>query len=193
MDNRDEALSLELGKIVNFSCDLPEMIFFESECTRYYFFERPVFSYRDLVRKLCERNLEIYQSMALLTFGKPTDSWSRQYVETGSDDFADQIVTVAADFGAGELGFPIILSNLTLDWVLYESATEDLAVMQIRVSTKAAAFIAAVAELDPIGCEHMTTESPRYPLLRETFGILIDVLRSNYCGHECIQSSAATA
>jgi hypothetical protein len=192
MDNRDEALALELGKKVSFGTELPEMIFSEVDSARFFFFERPVFSYRELIRHICKKSCEIYQSTGFLTFGRPSDNWSRQYFETDSDDFAADIGNLCADFGAGELGYPIVLSNLALDWILYEDAMEDIAVMQIGISTKAEAFIAAVAELDPIRCEDMTPESSRYPVLRECSGALIDLLQRNYCNRESIRSEPAT-
>jgi hypothetical protein len=181
MKSRDEAVAHELGKRVSFGIELPGMIFSAKDTARFYFFERPVFSDRDMIRHICESSREIYQESGVISFGKPDDDWSRRYFETDSDDFAADIGNLGADFGGGELGYPMVLSNLTLDWILYEGATEDIAVMQIRASAKAEAFIAAVAELDPICCDYMTPESSRYPVLKECFGVLIDVLRSNYC------------
>jgi hypothetical protein len=182
MVSRDETLMAECGRRIAFDRDLPEMIFPVTESAGFFFFERPVFSYAEIVGCLLDKNKEIYGSPAFLMFGRPADNWCRQFVETDSEDFAGLVSSVYSDFGGGELGYPVVMANKKFEWILYESSNEDIAVLQVGLSDKAAAFISAISELDPIGCRDMSQQSPRYPLLKESFGSLLDKLSQNYCG-----------
>lgn len=182
-NSTNNELVKKLIHTINWDKKLPQNIFFSSDYI-FLFFERPIIDNKYLLEKLLQYNDHFYSTDSFLSFGLPKSDRYAQYFFDEIDP-ALRIKSLQKnykDYYWREYGYPILLTNKNIDWIIFESASEELGVFAVKDDqNQANEFINLFEEDTFISCEQLKTSFPRYPLLYSLYGNLIPILRRNYC------------
>jgi len=132
----------QLSDLIDFKKDLPSNVFVGDEFI-FWFFERPLISFVDLLSGLVRESVAAFGSGVLIKF-----SGNQALVDScfllGGDDIENGVSFVVdgfSNFFGGRVGYPIVLSNEACDWIAFESAHEELGVLGVRASRIQGDFI----------------------------------------------------
>lgn len=131
-----------LSELVIFDNDLPMKVFNGKEFD-YWFFERPLICYLDMMEGLIKESLTGFESDVFVKFsGDRVFSGSCFFFE--KDNFEAGVKWLSEgfkNFFGGTVGYPIVIFNGDLDWVAYESSREELGVIALNKSAVNKNFI----------------------------------------------------
>jgi hypothetical protein len=165
----------KLMKSVNFTKDIPDYIFYSHDYY-FWFFERPILDYMDLLEDLAITNDQAFESKLTVCFGRPDHSSFAYFLmeNTENSDLFD-LKTGQRDFFGGTVGYPITLMNSNLDWIGFESAYEELGIIAVnKLISKDSKFIRFLDE-------NFITPQYMESLRSSDIGKLVRMLLENYC------------
>ncbi|QKV64940.1 hypothetical protein HUW52_19285 [Pseudomonas sp. 43A] len=127
--------SIQIAKMlssrIDFKKDLPAMVFSDVGL-EYYFFERPLLSFADVLNELCCLNYQVFSAKVFVLFGNPHSGAC--YLLDGQD-VEEDIGNLSAgfrDFFKGTVDYPMVIGNLDGDWLAFESACEEYGVIALN-------------------------------------------------------------
>lgn len=113
---------LELNK------DLPEMVFRDSEL-EFYFFERPLLSNVDVLDSLLCSSFKVFSTSAFALFNAPLASTCYLFDGENTQEDVEELSVGFRDFFKGTVNYPVVMGNVSFDWLLFESACEEYGVL----------------------------------------------------------------
>ncbi len=129
---KDDNYIIRLINYIDFSKNLPDFVFKEIQAD-FYFFERELILFHDLMKELSEFNNKVLRAKLIVFFGRPSiESFSYYIFEGGVEDDLDFLKGLFdIKFVDDNNFFPIIITNENFDWLYYEGLQEELGVFGI--------------------------------------------------------------
>ncbi|WP_122612493.1 hypothetical protein [Pseudomonas viridiflava] len=113
---------LELNK------DLPEMVFRNSGL-EFYFFERPLLSNVDVLYDLLCSSFKVFSTRAFALFSAPLTSTCYLFDGENIQEGVEELSVGFRDFFKGTVNYPVVMGNVSFDWLLFEGACEEYGVL----------------------------------------------------------------
>lgn len=129
----------DLSNFVNFATDLPAMIFRASDF-EFWFFERPLVSFSDVLIELISASYESFSSAVFIRFGGSSENTCFLLEGIDVEGDVEFINKGFRDFFAGEVDYPMVIGNLEFDWLAFESAHEEFGVLAVKPSLNVSSF-----------------------------------------------------
>ncbi len=131
----------KLSTLVDFKKDLP-LNLFKGETYKFWFFERPLLGYTDLVQGLALRSYIDYETDLLVKFSGSEIAENLLYCvdREKSEAKIEWLSRNSLDFFCGKVGYPIVLFNRSFDWVAFESAFEEFGVIAVKEAASESGF-----------------------------------------------------
>ncbi|KAB2721491.1 hypothetical protein [Brucella intermedia] len=133
-DEMDKYISWLTG-IVDPDVDFPTNIFKDRKA-EVWFFERPILAWQDVMTDFFNKSVQEFGGDIIAKFsGMSPDLRSAFVLDGGSieADYAD-LFGKYVNFQGGILGYPMIISDQKLNWILYESAREEIGIIGLTKS-----------------------------------------------------------
>lgn len=120
--NKDEVKKL-FGNVIDLNKDLPSNVFINDDY-EFWFFERPIVDYRDMMLGLFSTNFKYFNKTILMSFGNiATDSFDIYQFDNANEE------EVYKEIEKSWIEYPTIISNINCDWLAFESAYEEIGVI----------------------------------------------------------------
>jgi hypothetical protein len=172
-----------LRDIINWDVDLPKYIF-SSRNFQFFFFARPIIGDEDLLVSILSSNAKNYDAKPFSSFGKPLSEDYAQLFFDDNDALQNALVLKDGfrDFFCGRVNYPLLISNTNIDWVVFETAYEELGVLAIKnTSMNCKKFIDDLVIESLFSCAQFDRASADFIGLQNEYGDLLALLRGNYC------------
>lgn len=122
-------VSIFLSKLIDFNKDLPLNIFRSNDYV-FWFFERPLLDYEEILCNLIDANLKYLKESILITFGDLKDDDFMFYYFENMDELKN-----LENLENSRLEYPIVITNENGDWLAFESSREELGVIGLNINT----------------------------------------------------------
>lgn len=179
----------KLCQFVNFENDLPNYVF-TAKHHGFLFFDRPVLAYEEMLLGILSANKIAYGSGVFISFGVPkSDEYAIFLIDDERLELSlSELSSGFKDFFGGTVNYPLIISNMNIDWVAFESAYEELGVLVVDKENKQSNYFineltlsSTLAELPLFDCERFKSDSPNFQDFFKVYGNLVNLLGNNYC------------
>lgn len=108
--------------------DLPEMVFRDSGL-EFCFFERPLLSNVDVLDDLLCSSFKVFSTRAFALFSAPLANICYVFDGENIQEGVEELSVGFRDFFKGTVNYPVVMGNVSLDWLLFESACEECGVL----------------------------------------------------------------
>lgn len=131
----------KISSAVDFKKDLPLNVFLQEEYV-FWFFERPLLSYLDLLSGLISENFRNFGSDVFIKFSGAENLVGSGFSIDGQsiDRDLQWLSKESQDFFCGAVGYPLTIFNGSCDWIAFESAYEEFGVIAVKASSMKAGF-----------------------------------------------------
>ncbi|AEG02758.1 hypothetical protein [Methylomonas methanica] len=179
----------KLCQFVSFEKDLPDYVF-SSKHRGIRFFERPILAYEEMLLEILSSNKRHYDSSVFISFGIPkSDEHAIFLIDYEKLELSLSVLRSGFNtFFEGTVRYPLLISNMNINWVAFESAYEELGVLVVeKEDQQANEFIneltlsSRLAELPIFDCEQFKSDSSSYQDFCGVYGDLVKILGKNYC------------
>ncbi|RON99334.1 hypothetical protein BK674_18005 [Pseudomonas moraviensis] len=119
-----------LSSRIELNKDLPEMVFRDSGL-EFYFFERPLLSNVDVLDDLLCSSFKVFSTRAFALFSAPLANICYLFDGENIQKGVEELSVGFRDFFKGTVNYPVIMGNVSFDWLLFESAYEEYGVLAL--------------------------------------------------------------
>lgn len=121
-------LTAMLSSRLELTKDLPEMVF-RGSGLEFYFFERPLLSNVDVLDDLLCSSFRVFSTRAFALFSAPLTSTCYIFDGQNIQEGVEELSAGFRDFFKGTVNYPVVMGNMSFDWLLFESVYEEYGVL----------------------------------------------------------------